>query len=424
MKFLKLCEVAGGTEAELLEVINVFRKPSRSFLMPERAQEINADTVMDISHESLMRVWNRLKDWTDEEAEARREYRRLLDRANGYRQHRFGLMQDPDLQTALDFEKQQEPTAAWAELYGGGLDQVSRYLRQSEQKRDEEKAERELDRRWGLRWQPVLFGIAALSFVLTLLAYRGSLLPPSGDLTQAALAQATFRQSWVLLASFCKITFLALPFALAYSLAARYGKGIYYRMARPFVMSAVRNPVNVPGANTKKAAEPIAAMAAVRYAPWWRRTIALVIDFSVLSIGFFVIVIVAAIFAGPHPSDLRMSAIAYPLYLPWLFGYHALTVGSRRQATLGVRAARLHAANLHGLGLSPWAAVQREFIKVLLLPVWFYWPLVYLAAKFLFPKRPFIKRKQWLSDIVSRSVVLTQPNKSRVAEYRSPATIP
>jgi hypothetical protein len=52
-----LCALADATPAEVTQVIDVFRKPSRSFLMPPADETLQAETVIDISHESLMRVW-------------------------------------------------------------------------------------------------------------------------------------------------------------------------------------------------------------------------------------------------------------------------------------------------------------------------------------------------------------------------------
>ena len=45
----------------LIEVIDAFRQPGRSLLMPPDGEQINEFTKVDISHESLMRVWVRLK---------------------------------------------------------------------------------------------------------------------------------------------------------------------------------------------------------------------------------------------------------------------------------------------------------------------------------------------------------------------------
>ena len=75
-----LCALADATAAEVTDVIDVFRKPSRSFLMPPAGDELEPETVIDISHESLMRVWQRLIKWADEEARSARTYRRLAER--------------------------------------------------------------------------------------------------------------------------------------------------------------------------------------------------------------------------------------------------------------------------------------------------------------------------------------------------------
>ena len=74
-----LCALADATAAEVTDVIDVFREPSRSFLMPPAGEALEAETVIDISHESLMRVWQRLITWADEEAQSARMYRRLAD---------------------------------------------------------------------------------------------------------------------------------------------------------------------------------------------------------------------------------------------------------------------------------------------------------------------------------------------------------
>jgi len=59
----ELCVLGDATAVEVAEVIAVFRDPSRSFLMPPAGEALEAETVIDISHESLMRVWQRLIKW-------------------------------------------------------------------------------------------------------------------------------------------------------------------------------------------------------------------------------------------------------------------------------------------------------------------------------------------------------------------------
>ena len=49
--------------------------------MPPSGVELNEDSIIDISHESLMRVWKRLINWVNEELESAEIYLRLSDAA-------------------------------------------------------------------------------------------------------------------------------------------------------------------------------------------------------------------------------------------------------------------------------------------------------------------------------------------------------
>src|SRR5262245_61999880 len=127
-----LCALADATAAEVTAVIDVFRKPSRSFLMPPAGEVLETETVIDISHESLMRVWQRLNTWADEEAQSAQMYRRLADATARHAVGKAGLWRDPDLQLALDWRDQSQPNKTWASRYGSGFDDASAFLRDSE----------------------------------------------------------------------------------------------------------------------------------------------------------------------------------------------------------------------------------------------------------------------------------------------------
>ena len=134
----KLCEITESTPELLAPVLAVFRKPSRSFLMPPADEPLAADSVVDISHESLMRVWERLKRWTDEEAQSAQRYRRLAETAVLHADAKAGLWRDPDLQLALDWRAQARPNAAWAARLAPGFDAAMAFLDQSLAERDSE----------------------------------------------------------------------------------------------------------------------------------------------------------------------------------------------------------------------------------------------------------------------------------------------
>ena len=148
-----LCALADATAAEVTAVIDVFRKPSRSFLMPPAGETLETDTVIDISHESLMRVWQRLMTWSDEEAQSAQMYRRLADAATRYAVGKSSLWRDPDLQLALDWRDQNQPNETWASRYASGFDAVCAFLRDSEAahvaelEKEQERQQAEIERK-------------------------------------------------------------------------------------------------------------------------------------------------------------------------------------------------------------------------------------------------------------------------------------
>src|SRR5262249_30301573 len=102
-------------------VIEVYRAPGVTFLMPPVTWALDDSAVIDVSHESLMRVWRRLRGWVEEEAQSARIYRRLHETAELHAEQRARLYHDPDLQIARSWREVSEPNSAWADQYGGGF---------------------------------------------------------------------------------------------------------------------------------------------------------------------------------------------------------------------------------------------------------------------------------------------------------------
>ncbi|MEP5611564.1 MAG: High-affnity carbon uptake protein Hat/HatR, partial [Cyclobacteriaceae bacterium] len=73
-KLATIAAIAGVSEDEVTRVVDRFREPGRSLLMPPFGIRLESETVIDISHESLMRIWVRLKRWLDEESKAAEMY--------------------------------------------------------------------------------------------------------------------------------------------------------------------------------------------------------------------------------------------------------------------------------------------------------------------------------------------------------------
>lgn len=133
-------ELTDSSREELTRVIDVFREPSRSFLVPGIKEPLNAGTIVDISHESLMRMWQRLILWSDEESASAIIYNRLANTATLHSKNKAGLWRDPDLQLALEWRHHNEPNDTWAARVAPGFEQAMRFLDESRVNSDEEKA--------------------------------------------------------------------------------------------------------------------------------------------------------------------------------------------------------------------------------------------------------------------------------------------
>jgi tetratricopeptide (TPR) repeat protein len=138
-----ICEITGASLAEVIAVIDVFRRSGRSFLMPPMGTPLHADSVIDISHESLIRNWQRLKVWVNEEGQSVRIYRRVAETAVLHREGSEGLLQEPGLSFALDWRDKSHPTRAWGERYHPEFETAMTYLEQSRLAREERLAAEE-----------------------------------------------------------------------------------------------------------------------------------------------------------------------------------------------------------------------------------------------------------------------------------------
>ena len=140
----EIAAVADVPPERVAEVVEVFRRPDRSFLTPPAGVPLTAETVLDVSHESLIRQWRRLRDWVEREALSAAIYRRLAETARLWKEGEAGLWGPPDLDVALSWQERQRPTAAWAARYGGDLATATEFLAASREKRgrDEEAEQR------------------------------------------------------------------------------------------------------------------------------------------------------------------------------------------------------------------------------------------------------------------------------------------
>lgn len=166
--FAAVMAATGGTAGQLGEVIEVFRGPGRHFLMPPTGVALQPETQIDISHESLIRQWQRLQQWVRDEAASVADYVSLRKEALNWKRDEGELIMGRDLLRALDWRERARPTKGWAARYGSpeSFDATIEYITASEREERRQRdarqvaLEREASMARRLRWWSRGLGLA------------------------------------------------------------------------------------------------------------------------------------------------------------------------------------------------------------------------------------------------------------------------
>lgn len=168
----ELCTLTGAREEEIIRIIDHFRSPGCAFLMPASHISLDGSSIIDISHESIMRVWFRLKKWVEEEGESAQLYLRLSKSAELYQEGKTGLWVNPELQLALQWKDQTRPNLTWAARYNPGFDRAMTFLNHSKRQFELELANKERIHVRNLKrakYSAVVLGIASVVSILFLI---------------------------------------------------------------------------------------------------------------------------------------------------------------------------------------------------------------------------------------------------------------
>ncbi len=166
-----IAELAEASESEVIEVVEKFRRPGRSFLMPATHITLDSDSMIELSHESLMRIWNRLEVWVDDEAESAVMYKRLSEAASMYQIGKTGLWRPPDLQLALNWQRKQKPTREWAQRYDEAFERAIVFLDTSRITYEAELKNQEMLQKRLLRRARATAIILGIAFVVAIMFF-------------------------------------------------------------------------------------------------------------------------------------------------------------------------------------------------------------------------------------------------------------
>jgi energy-coupling factor transporter ATP-binding protein EcfA2 len=209
--FHELVAIGGVSAVDLRVIIDAFRQDGVSFLTPYFPTEIEEKTMIDISHEALIRCWAAVAEpqhgWLRREFQDGLAWRSLLIDARAFQINRKHLLSPVATDQRVTWLA--ERSTVWTERYGGGRELVDQLL--------------EASRRAAIRSKRIklLAGLPVLY-----LAFVAAVYATVGERVSGPLELVGEIVSWLVLAG---ITFLIGQLAIDYSYQiARYKFGRHF----------------------------------------------------------------------------------------------------------------------------------------------------------------------------------------------------
>ncbi|MEM7424460.1 MAG: hypothetical protein AAF441_00060 [Pseudomonadota bacterium] len=151
--FGELCRICGAKGPFLARLLAPFRADGVSFLVPYEPAELTDDSIVDISHEALIRCWGLIAKeetgWLAQEFEAGLRWRTLVHQARrsgpGATRAPLSASATEDLQAFLP----SLPSSAWADRYGGGYGDVRSLLELSRRVNSQAQRRKDAVIKWG-----------------------------------------------------------------------------------------------------------------------------------------------------------------------------------------------------------------------------------------------------------------------------------
>jgi WD40 repeat protein/energy-coupling factor transporter ATP-binding protein EcfA2 len=184
----EIAAIADVSEQDVIAVLEKFREPGRSLLTPAYGTQLQSRAMIDISHESLMRIWTRLKNWVDDEAEAVQMYLRLAEAAAQYQVGKAGLWRPPDLQLALNWQTKHKPTLVWGQRYHPAFERTLIFLEYSKKEFETEQRIKELEAKRKLRNARITAIVLGTATVISLMFLVYALVQRTQAIKQRELA--------------------------------------------------------------------------------------------------------------------------------------------------------------------------------------------------------------------------------------------
>ena len=196
-RLTQLAGIADVQPAKILEVIDHFRRDGRCFLTLT-SERVEDDPMVDISHESLIRQWDKLGKWVRSENYSKDQYTRVAAAALRHSVGKGSLITGTDLQLAVDWWESRKPNEAWSLRYNRDFHIAGKFLEESKAESDRERDEverqrvRELEneriQKQNKKLRRMMYALGVF-FVFALLGVAGTTISTKGLVTSLSEAR-------------------------------------------------------------------------------------------------------------------------------------------------------------------------------------------------------------------------------------------
>ncbi len=171
LKISRVSEITQVPVEKIIRITDVFRREGRGFITPSIDVPLDKNSVISVSHESLMKLWYRLDEWADEEYESVQMYLKLAEAAELYQVGKAELWRSPELESALEWYRNKKPNLAWAERYNPAFERTIVFLTTSEREFAAEEEEHFQEEKRKRILNRVLTSILAIAAIIAIVIF-------------------------------------------------------------------------------------------------------------------------------------------------------------------------------------------------------------------------------------------------------------
>ena len=177
-----IARIAQCKVERVIEVVEIFDKAGHPFLGYQHSAPLSSESTIELSHEALINIWDRLRQWVDEEDESIRMYLKLSKASALYQQGKGALLEAAELQKAIDWKKLHNPTPAWGIQFNPAFERAMVFLNTSEEEYIwTEKRKIIQQRRRKILNRSIAVGVVVIAAAVSLIVYISRNRPAETD---------------------------------------------------------------------------------------------------------------------------------------------------------------------------------------------------------------------------------------------------